>query len=48
LDRAGLKPVEKVEQQVTTVEQSSTDDLRRELEALTGTTEPEEIPEVLQ
>ena len=48
LDRAGLKPVEKVEQQVTTVEQSSTDDLRRELEALTGTTEPEEVPEILQ
>tara|TARA_R100001086_G_scaffold248789_2_gene186561 strand:- start:255 stop:662 length:408 start_codon:yes stop_codon:yes gene_type:complete len=44
LDRAGLKPVEKVEQQVTTVQQASTDDLKRELEALTGSTEVEEIP----
>jgi hypothetical protein len=29
---------------VTTVQQASTDDLKRELEALTGSTEVEEIP----
>ena len=44
LDRAGLKPVEKVEQQVSHVESASLDELRRELEALTGSSEPEELP----
>ena len=44
LDRAGLKPVERVEQQVSHVESASIDELRRELEALTGSSEPEELP----
>ena len=44
LDRAGLKPVEKVEQRVSHVESASLDELRRELEALTGSSEPEELP----
>ena len=44
LDRAGLKPVERVEQQVSHVESASLDELRRELEALTGSSEPEELP----
>jgi len=44
LDRAGLKPVERVEQQVSHVESSSIDELKRELEALTGFSDPEEIP----
>ena len=47
LDRAGLKPVERVEQQVSHVESSSLDELRRELEALTGSSEPEELPELM-
>ena len=47
LDRAGLKPVEKVEQQVSHVETASTEELRRELEALVGTSNPEEIPELV-
>ena len=34
LDRAGLKPTEKVEQQITQVEQKSTEELQAELEAL--------------
>ena len=47
LDRAGLKPTDKVEQQISHVELASTDELKRELEALMGTSEPEEIPDVL-
>ena len=47
LDRAGLKPVEKVEQQVSHVETASTEELRRELEALVGTSSLEEIPELV-
>lgn len=47
LDRAGLKPVEKVEQQVSHVETTSTEELRRELEALVGTSDPEEIPQLV-
>ena len=47
LDRAGLKPVEKVEQQVSHVESVSIDELKRELEALVGTSNPEEMPELM-
>ena len=36
LDRAGLKPTEKVRQEVSHVETASTDELKRELEALVG------------
>lgn len=36
LDRAGLKPTEKVRQEVSHVETASTDELKRELEALIG------------
>ena len=46
LDRAGLKPAEKVEQKISH-DDKSMDELRRELEALTGTTEIEEIPELV-
>ena len=41
LDRAGLKPVDKVEQKVSHVESASIDELKRELEALTGSSEQE-------
>jgi hypothetical protein len=47
LDRAGLKPVERVEQKVSHVEGASLDELRRELEALTGSSDPEEIPKLV-
>ena len=47
LDRAGLKPVDRVEPRVSHVESASLDELRRELEALTGSSEPEEIPRVM-
>ena len=47
LDRAGLKPVDKVEQKVSHVESASIDELRRELEALTGSSEPDALPERL-
>ena len=47
LDRAGLKPVDRVEQRGSHVESASLDELRRELEALTGSSEPEEIPRVM-
>ena len=47
LDRAGLKPIERVEQQVSHVENSSLDELKRELEALTGSSEPETIPKLV-
>ena len=46
LDRAGFKPTDKVEQKITHGEKS-TDELRKELEALTGSTEIEELPERL-
>lgn len=45
LDRAGYRPVEKTEQQISHVESASTDELKKELEALVGTSE--EIPELL-
>ena len=44
LDRAGYKPTEKVQQEVSHVEQASIDELRRELEALTGSSDPDKIP----
>jgi len=44
LDRAGYKPTEKVQQEVSHVEQASLDELRRELEALTGSSDPDKIP----
>ena len=47
LDRAGLKPVEKVEQKVSHVENASLDELKRELEALTGSSKPEDVPELM-
>ena len=47
LDRAGLKPVDRVEQRVSHVESASLDELRRELEALTGSSEPDEIPRIM-
>lgn len=37
LDRGGFKPVDKVEQQVTTVEQKTTEELRKEYEQLMRT-----------
>ena len=46
LDRAGLKPTERVETQISHVEQASTDELVRELEALTAESQPE-LPEGL-
>ena len=47
LDRAGLKPVEKVKQEISHVETASTDELQRELEALIGTSDISEIPELM-
>ena len=46
LDRAGLKPADRVEQRISH-DDKSIDELKRELEALTGTTEIEEIPELV-
>ena len=46
LDRAGLRPAEKIEQKISH-EDKSVDELRRELEALTGSTEVEIIPELV-
>ena len=46
LDRAGLKPAERVEQRISH-EDKSLDELKREFEALTGVTEVEEIPELV-
>ena len=46
LDRAGLRPAEKIEQ-VISHDDKSVDELRRELEALTGSTEVEIIPELV-
>jgi hypothetical protein len=36
LDRAGLKPTEKISQEVSHVEAQTTEELKRELEALVG------------
>ena len=47
LDRAGLKPTEQIQQEVAHVETASTDELKRELEALLGTSQPEEIPDLV-
>ena len=49
LDRAGLKPTERIEQTISRVEQSSTRDLMRELDILTKreVVEEEQIPERL-
>ena len=47
LDRAGLKPTEKVQTEISHVETASTDELKRELEALTGSNSPSEIPELI-
>jgi len=47
LDRAGLKPAEKIKQEISHVETASTDELERELEALIGTSNVHEIPEAL-
>ena len=47
LDRAGLKPTDRVEQQISHVEASSVDELKSELEGLIGTSDPLEIPERL-
>ena len=47
LDRAGLKPTEKVRQEISHVEQASTDELRRELEGLMGTSDVSTIPDIL-
>jgi phage terminase small subunit len=43
LDRAGMKPAERIQQEISHVEQSSTDELRRELEALMGTSDVTKI-----
>ena len=47
LDRAGLKPTEKIKQEISHVETASTDELERELEALIGTSDIHAIPESL-
>jgi|TARA_R110000824_G_scaffold401529_1_gene612792 phage terminase small subunit len=46
LDRAGLKPADRIEQRISH-DDKSMDELKRELEALTGVTEIEEIPELV-
>jgi len=47
LDRAGMKPVEKVKQEISHVETASIDELERELEALIGTSDIQAIPKAL-
>ena len=47
LDRAGLKPTEKIKQEISHVETASTDELQRELEALIGTSDISEIPKLV-
>ena len=47
LDRAGLKPTEKIQQEISHVEQASTDELQRELEALMGTSTPTVVPDLV-
>ena len=46
LDRAGMKPADRVEQKISH-EDKSLDELKREFEALTGVTTIEEIPELV-
>ena len=46
LDRAGLKPADRIEQRISH-DDKSMDELKRELEALTRSTEIEEIPELV-
>ena len=46
LDRAGYKPVERVDQTISHAEMSN-EELMRELKALTGSTEVEEIPQLV-
>jgi phage terminase small subunit len=46
LDRAGYKPAERIEQSISHSDMS-TDELKRELEALTGSSEPEAVPELV-
>ena len=46
LDRAGYKPAERIEQSISHTDMS-TDELKRELEALTGSSEPEVVPELV-
>ena len=46
LDRAGYKPVERVDQTISHAEMSN-EELMRELKALTGSTGIEEIPELV-
>ena len=46
LDRAGYKPAERIEQSISHSDMC-TDELRRELEALTGSSEPEAVPELV-
>ena len=36
LDRAGMKPADRIQQEISHVENASTDELKRELEALIG------------
>ena len=43
LDRAGLKPTEKVQTEISHVETASTDEFKRELEALTGSSSISEV-----
>jgi hypothetical protein len=47
LDRAGLKPTDKIEQHISHVEASSIDELKRELEGLIGTSSVDEVPEFI-
>ena len=47
LDRGGLKPTDTIEQRVTSISEKSTDELKKELEALLGTSTVDEIPDVL-
>ena len=47
LDRAGLKPTERIKTEVSHVETASTDELKRELEALTGSSSTSEIPDLV-
>ena len=46
LDRAGYKPAERVEQTITHADKT-TDELKRELEALTGSSDPEKVLELV-
>ena len=46
LDRAGYKPAERIEQTISHSEKSI-DELKRELEALTRSSDPEKIPELV-